>query len=164
MNRKAQGNGVTFPINTLRPPVSFEEREPVILRNLHSTTGMPFQPHFLALDDTRTGIQSLLHAVASQLSSKAQPPLGRNSKSLGQIQILDPDYLMSGLKSNTNTDDTLPARPYSFESCLNQILKFSIFLARSSGAATDGLTHSISQALELLWEVCNYCDQRFETP
>jgi hypothetical protein len=36
-------------------------------------------------------------------------------------------------------------------------------LARS-GAATDGLTHSIKQALELLWEVCNYCDQRFETP
>lgn len=36
-------------------------------------------------------------------------------------------------------------------------------LARS-GAATDGLTHSIKQALELLWKVCNYCDQRFETP
>jgi hypothetical protein len=27
---------------------------------------------------------------------------------------------------------------------------------------TDGLTHSIKQALELLWEVCNYRDQRFE--
>jgi hypothetical protein len=29
---------------------------------------------------------------------------------------------------------------------------------------TDGLTHSIKQALELLWEVCNYRDQRFEVP
>jgi hypothetical protein len=38
------------------------------------------------------------------------------------------------------------------------------FWPARSGAATDGLTHSIKQALELLGEVCNYCDQRFETP
>ena len=33
------------------------------------------------------------------------------SKSLGQIQNLDPDHLMSGLKSKTTPGETLPARP-----------------------------------------------------
>src|SRR6202521_6402502 len=36
------------------------------------------------------------------------------SKSLGQIQNLDPDHLMSALKSKTTPGDTLPARPYSY--------------------------------------------------
>jgi hypothetical protein len=33
------------------------------------------------------------------------------SKSLGQIQNLDPDHLMSGLKSKTTPGETLPAQP-----------------------------------------------------
>jgi hypothetical protein len=49
-----------------------------------------------------------------QLISQAQPPLGHFFKSLGQIQNLDPDHLMSGLQSKTTPGDTLPARPYSY--------------------------------------------------
>jgi hypothetical protein len=62
------------------------------LKNLRSTTiqrECRFQPHFFALDDTRTAIQLLLHAVISS-SAKHSHRLEHFSKSLGQIQNLDP--------------------------------------------------------------------------
>jgi hypothetical protein len=62
-------------------------------------------------DEQRQIVQFAVVPDLDMVSSQAQPPLGRISKSLGQIQNPDPDYLMSGLKSNTTRDDTLPAQP-----------------------------------------------------
>ena len=52
-------------------------------------------------------IRSLLHAVVGSSARQAHR-LDIFSKSLGQIQNLDPDHLMSALKSRTAPGDTLP--------------------------------------------------------
>jgi hypothetical protein len=83
------------------------------LNNLRSTTGMPF-PASLFHRSMTHHCYSIALARGCQLISQAQPPLRHFSKSLGQIQNLEPDHLMSGLKSKTTPGDTLPARPYSY--------------------------------------------------
>jgi len=76
---------------------------------------------FLKSDGTAGSGSSAAGAMSSVTTSPASAPaaslsfpVGHFSKSLGQIQNLDPDHLMSGLKSKTTPVDTLPARPYSY--------------------------------------------------
>jgi hypothetical protein len=57
------------------------------------------------VDDTRTAIQSFLHPVVGSSARQAHR-LDIFSKSLGQIQNLDPDHLMSALKSRNAPGDT----------------------------------------------------------
>ena len=88
-----------------KPPRAFKW---LLLNKLRLRRECRFQPHFFALDDVRD-YYSIALARGCQLISEAQPPLGHFSKSLGQIQNLDSDPLMSGLKCKTTPGDTLPA-------------------------------------------------------
>ena len=105
-----ENSGKQNPKMGFKSPLAFKL---LILNNLRLLRECRLQPHFFAVDDTRTAFQSLLHAVVGSSARQAHR-LDIFSKSLGQIQNLDPDHLMSALKSRTAPGDTLPARLYSY--------------------------------------------------
>ena len=102
-----ENSGKQNPKMGFKSPLAFKL---LILNNLRLLRECRLQPHFFAVDDTRTAIQSLLHAVVGSSARQAHR-LDIFSKWLGQIQNLDPDHLMSALKSRTAH---FPARPYSY--------------------------------------------------